>query len=267
MKKLKVDYISDLHLNHYVRWDKNQIKWEKNTRVWGRTLLQTKQGEVLVIAGDFSEWNHQTLWFLEECAKQYEQVFFVTGNHDYYLLSKTQQRKYGDSKGRQAELLDLASKIPNVQPLNYEVVEYEGKTIAGGSLWYLPKTIADWNFYFGTSNDSTYISVLAAHDGIVSSLKDIPHYLYKEAMDWYDTLQGPFVDLMISHIPPVHPPISTYERNACYDCPVPFLASEKWICGHQHIQGTFEKAGTLFYMNALGYPNENNILTLKTLEI
>lgn len=97
--------------------------------------------------------------------------------------------------------------------------------------------------------------------------KDETRYLYKEAMEWYESLKKEKIDLMISHIPPLHPPISTYERNACYDCPVPFLVAPQWICGHQHIQGEFEKAGTRFWMNAIGYPDEKNEITLKTIEI
>lgn len=264
---MKVDYISDLHINHHVPFVPNQLKWEQRTKEWTRKLFETKNGEILVIAGDFSEWNCQALWFLEEAGAVYEQVFFVTGNHDYYLLSKSQQRKYIDSKGRQQELLDEAAKIPNVKPLCREVTNYKGKVIAGDSLWYLPVTPEDWAFFLNVSNDSQYITVLDAYTSGYTTKKGEIRYLYKEAMDWYDTLENESIDLMISHIPPVHPPISLYERNACYNCSVPFLISKNWICGHQHIQGDFEKEGVYFWMNALGYPNEQNDFVLKTIEI
>ena len=264
---MKVDYVSDLHINHHVLFKKNQLKWESQTKDWAKTLFRTKEGDVLVIAGDFSEWNRQSLWFLEEASLHYEQVFFVIGNHDYYLLSKSRRKKYIDSKGRQLAFLESAAKIPNVKPLSREVVNYKGKVIAGDSLWYLPRTPEDWAFFINVSNDSNYISILEAYTYCSSSKKDETRFLYKEAMDWYDTLEGENIDLMISHIPPVHPPISPYPRNACYDCPVPFLAAEQWICGHQHIQGDFEKGGTHFWMNAIGYPDEKHWIELKTIEI
>ena len=69
MPKLKVDYVSDLHINHYVKFTNHQEKWESQTREWTRNLLKDSTGEVLVLAGDFSEWNNQSKWFIEECAK------------------------------------------------------------------------------------------------------------------------------------------------------------------------------------------------------
>lgn len=264
---MKVDYISDLHINHHVQFVPNQLKWEKRTKEWARNLFETGTHEVLVIAGDFSEWNCQSLWFLEEASLAYEKVFFITGNHDYYLLTKNQLRKYHDSKARQQELFEQAARIPNVQPLCRDVVNYKGKIIAGDCLWYLPKTTEDWAFFKNVSNDSVYISIMEAYTWGFAQKEDETRYLYKEALDWYDTLEGQEIDLMISHVPPVHPPISPFPRNACYDCPVPFLASKQWICGHQHIQGDFEKAGTHFWMNALGYPKEANEFKLKTIEI
>lgn len=69
---MKIDYVSDLHINHWIPWNNNQIKWEKRTREIIRRLISNGNGEVLIIAGDFTEWNQQTLWVLDEVAKQYE---------------------------------------------------------------------------------------------------------------------------------------------------------------------------------------------------
>lgn len=261
---MQVDFVSDLHLNHQIPFTHNQEKWEYRTKAWTEKLMESAKGEILVVAGDFSEWNRQAVWFLEEASLYYEKVFFVTGNHDYYLLTKSRMRKYPDSKARQMDLLQRASNIPNVQPLCREVVHYKGKVIAGDSLWYLPVTSEDWAFFINVSNDSNYVFIKEVNTFEFADKKDEARYLYKEAMDWYDTLKNEQIDLMISHIPPIHPPFSPYERNACYDCPVSFLVAPHWVCGHQHVQGHFKKAGTNFWMNAIGYPDENLELTLKT---
>lgn len=264
---MKIDYVSDLHINHHIPFKANQKKWEQQTKEWAKKLLKTKGGEVLVVAGDFSEWNRQTIWFLEEVSLYYNHVFFVTGNHDYYLISRSRRKKYADSKARQRNLIEKAAKIRNVTPLCREVVNYKGKVIAGDSLWYNLVKQEDWYFFFQCSNDANYIFVNDAYTFDRNTRHDEMMYLYEEAITWYYSLENKQIDLMISHIPPLHPPISPHKRNACYDVPVPFLVSNKWICGHQHLQGKFEKASTLFYMNAIGYPDENNNLTLKTLEI
>lgn len=264
---MKIDYISDLHINHHVFFKPDQVKWEKNTREWTKELLKTKAGEILLVAGDFSEWNKQALWFLEEASLVYNQVYFVTGNHDYYLLSKRQKEKYKDSKGRQRELLEEAAKIPGVTPLCRQVVDYKGIKIAGDSLWYLPESEKDWMFFTEMSNDSRYISILEAQTFYNVSKREEVAYLHQEAMDWYQSLEGTGIDIMMSHIPPLHPPISPHAPNGCYHVTVPFLSAKHWVCGHQHVQGVFEKAGTTFYMNTMGYPDEGLPMKINTLEL
>lgn len=261
---MQIDYISDLHVNHYVRFQKNQTKWETNTREWAKTLLKTGNptSDTLILAGDFSEWNRQTIWLLEEFSKKYKDVLVTLGNHDLYLLSKSRKNKYKDSIGRKKDLICKASSIDGVTVLDRSLVEIQGKKIAGDSLWYLPKTQEGIAFLNDISNDSNYISILNEYSAI-----EVAKKLYNESIEWYKTLKGQRVDLMISHIPPVHPPSSTFGRNECYECEVPFLAADKWISGHQHTKDVFSLYGTTFYMNPLGYPEEGIELKLETLKI
>jgi|SRR5690625_429594 len=261
---MKLDYISDLHLNHYVRFKNSQEKWKSETKKWAKQLLATSNSgaKYLVLAGDYSEWNRQTIWLLEEASKMYEKIMFVIGNHDYYLLSKNQENKYGDSIGRKEKLLEKASNITGVIPLDKTKVTLEGKVIAGDSLWYNLTTEEFKAFYLEQSNDSLFIKKNGCTDPL-----EVAKKLYKESMEWYNDLEGSRIDLMISHIPPVHPDASPFQRNQCYECEVPFLVSKNWIAGHQHIQTEFEKYGTNFYMNPLGYPSENNKMIIKTIKI
>lgn len=242
-----IDYVSDLHMNHWMLWTQNRIKWEKRTRELTRYLIRDGHGEVFILAGDFSEWNCQSLWILDEAAKYYERVFFTFGNHDLYLISKNQKKKYSDSIGRLEEFVQEASKIPNVFPLVKNTYMYKGKVFAGDAMWYLPKTFEDWSFYRKTSNDSNYIKINSY------SVDDVPRFLNKQSMDWYNTLEDTHIDVFVSHVPPVHNPHSPFEPNNCYLTTVPFLAAKHWICGHDHLQLQFEKAGTTFHMNAIGY--------------
>lgn len=246
---MKVDYVTDLHVNHWMIFVSNQLKWEARTREWARYLIRNGTVEVLVVAGDFSEVNAQTVWVLDELSKHYERVYWTFGNHDLYLLSKKDRKRYGDSRGRLMDLVEKTAYLENIVPLIRSVDTFKGVCFAGDALWYLPKTQEDWAFYMGTSNDSRFIELHSAW-----SPKNVAMQLHKESADWYDTLEGQEIDVMVTHVPPVHPTLSHYPPNACYNTSVPFLASTKWICGHDHLQGTFEKAGTTFYMNGIGYP-------------
>lgn len=257
---MRIYHISDLHLNHHVPFHSNQLKWEKQTKEWMRDLLSDVRGEVLVLNGDFSEWNVQTIWALEEASKHFNRVLFDVGNHDYYLLTKNQKKKYGTSFERIEELFDLAKEIPGVVCLHQRVYTYKGVTFAGDPMWYKLEKMEDKLFYENISNDSRYI-----HTGI--SFKATHRVLHDLSMDWYHSLAGQEIDVFVSHIPPIQPPMSPYKYNACYVTPVPFLVGKHWIAGHQHVQGTFEKAGTTFHMNAFGYPDENNTKVLQFFEV
>ncbi|BCT30423.1 hypothetical protein BVAD3_40970 (plasmid) [Bacillus velezensis] len=245
---MKIDYASDLHFNHWMLWTNNQLKWEKRTRDLTNRLISNGNGEVLILAGDFSEWNNQSLWILDEAAKSYKRVYFTFGNHDLYLISTNQKKKYSDSLGRLDELIDKASSIKNVVPLIKNVDVFEGKVFAGDAMWYLPKTSEDWSFFRGISNDSNYIQI----NGYF--IEDVPRRLHKDSMDWYDSIRDQSVDVFVSHVPPVHNPNSVFEPNGCYMTEVPFTNTYHWICGHDHLQMEFEKDGVHFHMNAIGYP-------------
>lgn len=242
-----VDYASDLHFNHWMRWIPNQLKWENRTRALTRRLLEDGHGEVLVLAGDFGEWNCQAYWIIHEASKLYERVYYTYGNHDLYLLTKRQRRRYNDSMGRLNDLVELTSTIPNVVPLIKTVDIFKGKTFAGDVMWYLPKTEEDWSFFKGSSNDSEMIHL----NGYTQ--EDMMRKMWKDSMDWYDALENEDIDVFVSHVPPVHNPYSIFEPNYCYMVDVPFLCAPHWICGHDHMQKDFFKAGTHFHMNAIGY--------------
>lgn len=260
-KTLKVDYLSDPHVNHHVPFNHNQEKWCNHTQVWTQRLLQEATGDILIVAGDFSEWNIQAFWFLEECSKHYDHVFYTIGNHDYYLLSKNQRKKYGNSFGRINELFEMVSELDNVSLLHGHVVDYNGFTFGGHSLWYEPKTSTDVAWYETHSNDSVYIFATQAYN---QHSFDI---LFKQAMDWYNSIEEQEFDVFVSHVPPINPPYGR-RSNASYVAPVPYLAkTTHWICGHQHQQTRFKRHDIQFHMNPLGYPDEKNELTVKSFEI
>jgi len=247
---MKIDYISDLHVSQHVPMLATDDAWETATKQWTRAMLDGCDGNILVIAGDLTEYNRQSIWVLEEAARHYERVFFVTGNHDRYLVTPGQFLRYGTSTVKVSELLDKASGIRNVTPLERKVVSYKKTLIAGDGLWYNLTTDQEIRQYLTQSSDAMYI-----REGV--SRHEVPALLYKRAMDWYNTLEGRDIDVMVSHVPPVHSPMSPYKRDARFDCPVDFLVGKHWIAGHTHIRTDFEKAGTQFHIHTLGYPHES----------
>lgn len=246
-----VDYISDIHINHWITFRNNQFKWERMTRKFTRKLIENKKGEVIIIAGDFSEFNNQSLWVLDELSKYYNRVYYTFGNHDLYLITNNQKKKYKDSIGRLNELISKSLFIKNVVPLIKTMDTYKGITFAGDAMWYAPQSLQDWSFYTRESNDSNYISIKG--EDKYSLVKK----LYNDSIMWYNELEDEEIDVFVSHVPPVNNPDSKYSPNGCYSTVVPYLVADKWVCGHQHEQSEFYKAGTSFFMNPLGYPSEH----------
>lgn len=242
---MKVDYISDLHLDFYIRHDGNYKKWENKTHLFLEELLPDTKGEVLVIAGDLSHYNIQSKWCLEYFSKNYEYVLFVLGNHDYYLVSNGQRDKYkNNSKYREFELISFISHLTNVTPLqDFKTFIYKDLKFAGSTSWYPLTEFNDVNFFNTVSNDSRLIN------GIDIGIEN-------QFEAWaYDYMED--VDVLITHVPSIlinsH---HKYGSSSCYLNELKQIKAKHNIFGHCHEQSVYDKAGIKFYINALGYPND-----------
>lgn len=242
---MKVDYISDLHLDFHIKHDGNYEKWQQKTISFLETLLPEEIGEVLIIAGDLSHYNIQSYWILDYCSQVYQQVYFVFGNHDYYLVSGGQRKKYrNDSILRDIELIALIAKLNNVNVLrDFDIVEYKGVKFAGSTNWYPLKEFKDKQFFNSISNDSRLISGF-----------DIQVENYNEMLS-YKNMED--VDILVTHVPTIilnsH---RKYDSTSCYLNELKQIKARHVISGHVHEQGVYKKGHIKFYINALGYPSE-----------
>lgn len=254
---MKIDYFSDIHINHWVKKYEAAL-WEKKTKTFLRSLKGLGCGEIVIFAGDFSEYNEQTIWILEVLSELYAQVFFVFGNHDYYLATNQFENSFDRIKDIELQIKGLS----NVVCLKNKAVHYNGYTFAGSTLWYELKTPYDWNYYNVNSMDSKYIV------GKQSVYKDhVQDILHVTDENWYKSMENTQIDVMVSHIPPLNPPFAVYDPNVLFYTEVDYLLAKHWVFGHQHLEGTFEQAGTNFYVNDIGYPQENLTLEIKQFEI
>lgn len=257
---MKVSYVSDLHLDFHAKFHMSQEKWEKRTKEFIKQLIETDEGEreVLVIAGDLSHFNRQSLWALEEFSSYYEHVVFTYGNHDLYFVSKNQEQRYnGSSYNRIRELQKESLKIPYVYPLlNGETFTHKGVKFGGCSMWYPLETLDQQMFFNTVSNDSNLIKGLRVSN------------LYELDQERYEKLLDENLDVMISHFPVIN--IDShfkYNSTACYLTPVSDIKVGHWIFGHSHEQKVYEKPYCNFYMNAIGYPEEGLEISIKRFEV
>ena len=128
-----IEYMSDFYINHWIPFTKNQLKWEDRTRKFVRSLFMDAEGDVLVVAGDFSESNNQSVWVLEELSERFKRVYWTYGNHDMYLLSKRDHKRFnGYYERRVNDLVERTDHLANVVCLNKIVDVYEGVTFVDG---------------------------------------------------------------------------------------------------------------------------------------
>lgn len=241
---MEFNYVSDLHIDDWVYLSNNQIKNDKNIREFIHKLInQTdKLHDLLVLAGDVSNNNKVTLTAFDELSKYFKFIIFVNGNHEYYLDSKNQKRKYGSSI---AKVNELESSLPsNVKVLkNFEVFNYNGTTFAGDTSWYALDNEEDKKFFYEHSNDSK--EIIGLH---IASQHEL-------VLNHYNKLNK--VDVIVTHIPPI--PMNGYgeyhKGTSCYLSPLPIEdKSILWIFGHTHHRNFELKIqNTTLLSNAIGY--------------
>lgn len=258
---LNIDYVSDLHLRFYIK-DTNDIK-----NFIERNIVPKIKSNILVIAGDICEYLDYIESFLYECSKYYDKVLFVAGNHEYYipnmgpLFVDEIGKEFNNNSFNKIKKLDDMYKIDSKiifldrNASNHGVCNIEGYTIAGDTLWYVPKSFLDWTYYYPIQNDSRYIMSDVGSDVIVG--------LHAESINWYNLLPND-LDLIVTHVPPLKIENNDRGDNCCYYSNVDEYKTKTWIYGHDHKSNEFTKDGTLFLSNQWGYDNkEFKIKTLK----
>ena len=60
---MKIDYISDLHLDFHI--SVYVATWKSKTFAFLNSMLPEQKGDILVIAGDLSHYNRQSFFILE----------------------------------------------------------------------------------------------------------------------------------------------------------------------------------------------------------
>lgn len=65
------------------------------------------------------------------------------------------------------------------------------------------------------------------------------------------------VDVIVTHVPPIYVNSHLEKRStACYLNPLPAVKAQHYVFGHCHEQEVYQHQAAMYYMNALGYPDE-----------
>lgn len=264
---MNISYINDLHIDHWVKWNPSQEKYKVRVQKFVQDLIDEsniQNKEVMIIAGDISHFNFINKWVLEVFNEQFKKTFIVSGNHDYYLISKNQKRKYENSSiYRAKEMSEIVKELNNVvyfhSVYGTGAFSYKGKVFAGATMTSLPETEEEKSFYQNIMNDSKYIT-------------SSPESYNSFDMTVYNYLKELNIDVFISH----YPLVRTYSHNkhlndgslGSYLCRVDEMIAPINFFGHVHEEDQlYEVVGTKHFTNALGYPMEKLASIIRQVEI
>ena len=273
MKSLKIGYISDEHIDFYVKTGTKNDKIRK----YIEGILKPEGGDILLCAGDISHYNNQTKFYLKEMTKYYNNVVFVHGNHDMYLVSEGQKKKFKkDSFKRLEDLREFAFNEPNIHFLEGSVVSIDGLKIGGLSNWYdlpSPGYIQQWKEVMNDSNlilegsEPTALSFSYFEKSVSFDTQKFRKDIEKQ----WDEIEK--CDILLTHICPVIIPdehLSVYvnDRNNIFFMTDDIDRVKKTNCeivvyGHNHQNETWDYEDIEFKTNAIGYPVEHSGNSIK----
>lgn len=291
---MKVHYISDLHLDFWIKEMSESKKMINQIENFIKNI-NFSEADVLIIAGDLGHYFVQKSVFLKIIKRFYKNIIIVSGNHDRYLVSKKQQKKYSwSSDSRVNETKEFCKKIDGLYLLDGEELKIDGVTFAGvGMSW-------DDSFFnlFKKRNPNNYYPQVTTlfnnkmNDSklIMDGYKPYPiNYGYggKELISSFDPFEffrkeykklqkiSSNVDVMISHYGPIVPddidenynnPTTTfYYFDGEYE--LKRISPQKWVFGHTHKNHDFYINETNLICNPLGYPHEKTNQKIKCFEI
>ena len=222
--------ISDLHL------DINNIRRD--------TWIDFDEDATLIVAGDVSNSLHGISYIKRILCTRFKNVVLISGNHEWYSnkCKESKLNRYASIEGSVANipyasalkyspiprLKKHADETPNLYFLDNEMVEIDGATIYGGTLWFpLLSLNKEEQHSYGL---------------LMSDLKFLNNRLIDEMHHAFIDNMPKKVDIVVSHhLPNKASFAKESEANSQY---APFYhanlsddiinRAKVWIAGHQH---------------------------------
>jgi len=294
VNELRVDYISDLHLDFWMTEKNPQSpRFEKQLDIFIE-MIQPKKGKILILAGDQGHYFQQDAALLLKLLKYYDRILITPGNHDRYLITSSLQKKYFyDSENRILEMKQFCREHDGLFYMDGDVISIQGFRIGGIGMWHdwsYGKTLGHStkdieNIWENNMNDANLIFQNGKKNyntfGMYGSTSKVisfkPYDLYKKYREKLDSMEN--CHLIFSHYGPhIHSEMPTrYKEDIMTtfyyfdgDKDIKRLKPKYWIHGHTHMKNFSEiinsdESTTEIITNALGYPGENTYSTIQSI--
>jgi predicted phosphodiesterase len=249
-KKIAFQVYSDLHID-----------------TWNKMMFLPVTAKYLFLAGNIcTSTNDYFIPFMDYCSKKWENVFFVPGNHEFYVKKKNYNELCFDYKYK------LNNRYKNIHYLDNDFISLNDEiNVYGSTFWNIPPFNSTYEAKFSI-NDYNCITYFNKTKGHTVDL-DI-NYVKELANDSLNKLQKHLNEsdkktIVMTHFPPlrsgttnpkylaldrIQNPYYTWRDNTLNNFNLKNVPI--WISGHTHWSYDFKKDNTRFISNQLGYNYE-----------
>jgi len=238
---MKIQYCSDLHL-----------EFEQNCRYLEKSPLQVS-GEILILAGDIVPLHNEYLLnpILQKISDNYEQVFWVPGNHEYYYKDIS---TYNES-------LDI-NIFKNISIVNNTCKDIMGVRFIFSTLWSsirkdheraVEQGVADFSCIEVGKSKMKSRDFNQLHETSLSFLKSSLNGVHSKTVIVTHHLPSARCNAPIHENSPINDAFCTDLTDFIEECNANF-----WIYGHSHFnQKPIYIGNTIMLTNQLGYVQMN----------
>ena len=244
-----------------------QLYSDMHLELWDKLPVITPTAPYLFLAGDISQYDHKNCApFFDYCSKNWEKVFYVTGNHEYWNKKKS----FGEIEFEYEHF--LMAKYKNVFYLNNKSAPINDEIdVYGTTLWTKPTgydtrimkdlMLADYSnikYWCATKKDTFPIT-----SGFIRGIAD----------DQLEKLLGHIHNsskktIIMTHFPPIqsgtsNPKYGDQPRGikdyfAWHDLlhNIPLRNIPLWMSGHTHYSYDIMYKNTRLLSNQMGYKSE-----------
>jgi predicted phosphodiesterase len=256
-KKLLIQIFSDLHIE-----------------LWNKFPELPTNAKYLFLAGDICNQTHPLFYpFFDYCSSKWEKVFYVPGNHEFYIKKKNYNELSFEYKYK------LSERYKNVFYLDNEFAALDDDVnVYGTTFWTKPPFINTYEARM-CINDYNWISYFDKTQKKVVNLdinyvKELSNNSFNELQSYLNKTDKKTI--VMTHFPPLmsgtsDPKYLLQKRTSNFYFSWPDNTLEKlklnntpvWISGHTHWSYDFKIYDTRFIGNQLGYKTEVETTGLK----
>lgn len=255
---MKIDLISDLHIDHWDPKIKSLFPSGKVKNYPFDLKKEKNKSKILIVAGDISDDLKQSIDYIDHVSQYYEKVLYVDGNHEHV---KQYPELYSSNYINEQILSKKNPKLVYLTKENYIL----GNTCFVGcnGWWNYSTNKFDHLDYFDELGDNTIPkeAIKLFHENVKKKAKKQAKALYKNIVSLNNNDQINNI-VVVTHSVPINiflnPKDVDLEVNTDFENVRGCKKISHWLFGHCHEQITKNINHTIYTSNPRGRPSDYN---------